>query len=123
GPPGLLLGPDRGDAIEVCRRGAEVPPASREELVRVVVVVEGQADLLEIVGTLGPGRRLPHFLDGRQEQADEDRDDRDHHQQLNEREAWTRNLRNGSAWLHRCPRTKSPLARNPHAGLGTEWWT
>ena len=36
---------------------------------------------------LDPGGRVADALDRREQQADEDRDDRDHHQQLNEREA------------------------------------
>ena len=52
----------------------------------VVVVVDGQADLLQVVRALGPGGGLPDLLDGGQEQADQDGDDGDHHQQLDQRE-------------------------------------
>jgi hypothetical protein len=45
----------------------------------VMVVVTGEADLLEVVGAIDPGSRRAHFLDGGQEQADEDGDDSDHH--------------------------------------------
>ena len=56
----------------------------REHIVRRVVVVQGEPDLFEIVGALNPPRRLARSLDGRQEQRDQDRDDRDHDQQLDE---------------------------------------
>jgi hypothetical protein len=43
--------------------------------------------LLHVVFALGPAGRLTRRLHGREEQCDEDRDDRDHHQQLDERKA------------------------------------
>src|SRR5262249_60868950 len=58
--------------------------------VSVVVVVQGESELLEVVLALGPGGGLPHLLHRGQEQADEDRNDRDHHQQLDQREPGTR---------------------------------
>src|SRR5262249_36159960 len=69
-------------------RGVAVVPvlAGRELAVHIVVVLAGQADLLEVVGALGAGGSLADLLDGGQEQADEDRDDRNHHQQLDQRE-------------------------------------
>jgi hypothetical protein len=51
-----------------------------------VVVVQGQADLLQVVGAPHPGGGRANLLDGRQEEAGEDGDDRDHHQQLDQRE-------------------------------------
>jgi len=42
--------------------------------------------LLEVVGTLHPRGVEAHLLHGGQEQADQNRDDRDHHQQLDQRE-------------------------------------
>jgi hypothetical protein len=53
----------------------------------VVVVVHGQADLLEVVGALGAEGRLARLLDGRHRQADQHRDDGDHHQHLDQGEA------------------------------------
>jgi hypothetical protein len=43
-----------------------------------MVVVEGQSNLLEVVGALHPPRRLARRLHRGQEQRDQDRDDRDH---------------------------------------------
>src|SRR5262245_39732722 len=57
-----------------------------EPQVRVVVVVERKTDLLEIVLALHSGRGFADLLDRRQEKTDQDGDDRNHHQQLNERE-------------------------------------
>src|SRR5207253_7295852 len=62
------------------------PPSGREKAQRIVVVVEGEADLLEVVRTLGACGGLTDLLDGRDEQADENGDDGDHHQQLDQRE-------------------------------------
>ena len=62
-------------------------------VVLIVIVLGGQADLLEIVRALGTPRGLARGLDGRQEQRDQDGDDRDHHQQLDQREAAGSGLR------------------------------
>jgi hypothetical protein len=51
-----------------------------------MVVVQREADLLDVVGALRAPRRLPRRLDGGQQQGDQDNDDRDHHQQLDQRE-------------------------------------
>jgi hypothetical protein len=45
-----------------------------------------QPDLLEVVGAGHPAGRGPRRLHGRQEQAYEHADDRDHDQEFNERE-------------------------------------
>ena len=52
----------------------------------IVVVVEGQADLLVVVATLRASRGFAGLLDGGEEQGHEDRDNGDHDEQLNERE-------------------------------------
>ena len=61
--------------------------AHRQGAVRVDVVVHRQGDLLEVVGALGPPRRLARRLDRRQEQGDQDAHDRDDDQQLDQGEA------------------------------------
>src|SRR5262249_44213491 len=55
----------------------------------VVVRVEGEADVVEVALTLGAGGRLADFLDGGEEQADQDGDNRYHYQQLDQREGTT----------------------------------
>jgi hypothetical protein len=50
-----------------------------------VVIVQRQADLLEVVAALSAAGRLAGLLDGRQQQGDQDRDDRDDHEQFDER--------------------------------------
>ncbi len=57
----------------------------REETMDVVVVVLRQCDLLEVVATLNPPGRFARRLHGWQQERDQDRDDRDHDQQLDER--------------------------------------
>src|SRR5262245_53976765 len=54
-----------------------------------MVIVYRQADLLEIVRALNAGGGLAHLLDRRQQEPDQDRDDRDHHQQLDQGEGAT----------------------------------
>src|SRR5262245_24523960 len=49
--------------------------------------MQRKPELLHVVLTLGPGRGLADFLDGRQEQADQNGDDGNHDEQLDEREA------------------------------------
>jgi hypothetical protein len=78
------------DAAELRRRReTRLLEAGREAPVDAVVVVCGQAQLLQIVGALQAGGGLADLLDGGQEQADEDGDDGDHHQQLDQRESDT----------------------------------
>jgi hypothetical protein len=55
--------------------------------VGVVVVVGGQAELLEVVGALDAGGGLADLLDGGQQQADQDGDDGDDDEQFDEGEA------------------------------------
>src|ERR1700722_18568928 len=54
-----------------------------------MVVVRGQCKLLQIVAALRPACRLPRGLDCRQQQADEYRDNRDHHQELDQRKTFS----------------------------------
>jgi hypothetical protein len=68
----------------------------------VVVVVQRDADLVEVVAALRRARRLTGALHGRQEQADERADDRDHGEQFDEREA----------------RRSPPSLVNPHRRTG-----
>jgi hypothetical protein len=49
--------------------------------------VQGEADLFEVVLALGPRGSGPDFLDGGQEQADQDGDDGGDHQQFDQGEA------------------------------------
>ena len=63
---------------------ARVP--RRERLPRVVVGVHREGGLLEVVAALRQSRRLPRRLHRRQQETDERADDRDHRQQLDERE-------------------------------------
>ena len=50
----------------------------RESLEVVVVVMQGQPELLEVVLALSPPGGLARLLDRWQKQCDQDRDDRDH---------------------------------------------
>lgn len=51
---------------------------------RIVVVVQPEAELLEIVLALRPPGRLAGLLDRREEQSDEHADDRDDHEQFDQ---------------------------------------
>src|SRR5205807_2426870 len=63
--------------IGVGAPGGEIPKSA-------VVVVEGDADLLEVVLAFRPVGGLAHLLHGRQEERHQDGDDGDHHQQLDQ---------------------------------------
>jgi hypothetical protein len=52
-----------------------------------MVIVQRQPDLLQVVAALRAPRRFPRLLHRRQQQGDEDGDDRDHHQQFDQRES------------------------------------
>ena len=58
----------------------------REPAGSALVVVQGQADLLEVVDALDAAGGLARRLHGGQQQRDQDRDDRDDDQQLDQRE-------------------------------------
>jgi hypothetical protein len=50
-----------------------------------VEIVDGQADLLTVVGALDAAGRLPDLLDRRQQQGDQDADDGNDNQQFDKR--------------------------------------
>ena len=58
--------------------------ARRKAADRRVVALHGEAQLLQVVGTLHPPRGFPRRLHRRQEQRNQDADDRDDGQQLHE---------------------------------------
>src|SRR5262249_19134168 len=58
----------------------------RQDAVGGLVVVDRQADLFEVVLAAHAGGGLADLLDGGQEQADEDGGNRNHRQQLDQRE-------------------------------------
>ena len=55
-------------------------------VVGIVAVVQGDADLLEVVGAGHAVGRLAHLLHGGNQQADQYGDDGDNHEQFNQRE-------------------------------------
>jgi hypothetical protein len=59
-----------------------------------MIVVQRQAQLFHVVAALRAAGRFTRLLDRGQQQGDQDRNDRDHHQQLNERK---------SPWMSRPP--------------------
>jgi len=61
-------------------------PTRRQDPVGVVIVMQRQADLLEVVRTSRPARRFPRRLHRREQQCGQNADNRDHHQQLDQRE-------------------------------------
>src|SRR5262249_35851707 len=63
--------------------------AGRQDELAGVVVVGGDAELVQVVLALRVGRGLADLLDCRQQQADQDGDDGNHHQQLDQREGRT----------------------------------
>ena len=58
----------------------------------MLVVVQSQADLLEVVGALDPPRRLSRRLHGGEQKGDQDGDDRDDDEQFDQGEAALRSL-------------------------------
>src|SRR5690606_41587265 len=69
--------------VDVASSATSPAATCREIVVRVVVVVQSQPELLEAVFALSAAGGFASLLDGRQEQRNEDRDDRDHDEQLN----------------------------------------
>jgi len=80
-------------------------PGIGEVVEVVVVVVRGDGDLMQVVLTAHAVGGLAHFLDRRQEEANQDGNDGNYHQQLDERES----LRQTAHGIpeERCPWHKS----------------
>ena len=84
----LDVGHDLHDPIVVIARGlvrdrsGRVDRAGRINAVGHLVIVDGEADLREIVGAARAAGRLAGRLHGRQQQGDEHANDGDHHEQL-----------------------------------------
>jgi hypothetical protein len=55
--------------------------------VAIVVKMQGQTDLLKVIGAVRPVGRLAGLLHGRHRQADQDADDGNDHQEFDEGEA------------------------------------
>src|SRR5688572_25019975 len=64
----------------------------RQMPVRIMIIVRGQTELLEVVVTLDARRGLAHLLHTWEQQAEQDHDDANHHEQFHQREpeAWSR---------------------------------
>ena len=79
----------------------------------VVVVVKRQPQLLQMILALCSASRFTSLLNGREQEGDEDRDDRDHHQHFNEREhAANVERRTFSTGLMEAPRAKGLVPRS-----------
>ena len=76
--------------------------------VGVVAGVHRQRHLLEVVGSSDAGGGFADLLHGRQEQADEDGDDGDHHQQLDQGETSQSRPRMQRGHVLPMERSKSP---------------
>src|SRR5207244_10622833 len=75
------------DAISgACLHPRSLQVGGRKDLLNALVVVQGDPDLFKVVDALGAPSRFACRLDGRQQKGDEDADDRDDHEQLDERE-------------------------------------
>src|SRR5204863_166739 len=70
--------------------GRIVADGGRQVLVRVVVVVSGQTELLEVVGALHAAGGFAHLLYRGQQQPDQNGDDRNHDKNLDQREGASR---------------------------------
>jgi len=75
--------------LVVCKRSGEdvTDLPGGEDVIDIMIVVECESDLLEMVVALDATCGLAGLLDGREQQRDQDRDNRDHHEQFNERKA------------------------------------
>src|SRR5262249_38771335 len=85
-------------------RGVFGDGARREAAERFMVVVQGQADLLEVIAAAHAVGGLPDLLHGRQQQGDQDAND---HQQLDQGETVP-----GPAWDLDSTHEEAPLTKN-----------
>jgi hypothetical protein len=72
--------------VDVGIRLQAVPSTHREGAIDIMVIVQGEADLLEVVDALGASGGLAGRLDGGQQQRDQHGDDRNHDQELDQGE-------------------------------------
>ena len=63
------------------------PAALWQRAVRIVIVVQCEADLLQIISARNATSRFPGRLHSGKKETDENRDDGDHDQQFDQREA------------------------------------
>jgi hypothetical protein len=86
-----ICGPRPAAAAVAVGAGREVGRSmlmpDRKDVERIVVVVQGEAELVQVVLALRPAGGLARLLNRRQQQRDQDGDDRNHHQQLDQRKA------------------------------------
>ena len=68
-------------------RSRSISAERRELVVCRMVVVQANPNLLQVVLTLGPSGGFAHFLNGREQESDENRDDRDDDEQFDQRKA------------------------------------
>jgi hypothetical protein len=66
-----------GGRIRSAANWPDIPWRKNQEV--VVVVVKGQANLLEIVFALSASCRFPRLLNGRKQQGNQDGNNRNHH--------------------------------------------
>ena len=78
--------------LAVAGTGKSQAKSRGKHAVTIVVIVQCKPDLLEIVLALNATSRLARLLDGRQQQGDQHRDDRDDHQQFDQRKSDTARL-------------------------------
>ena len=85
---GVGVGSDAGNrAVGDCAIGT--PAARRQEFVSTFVVHDGKAQLTGVVHALGATSSLAHTLNGWQQHADQNANDRNHDQQLDQGKAPT----------------------------------
>src|SRR5262245_47960906 len=82
-----LGGPGAPTLIWAVSLGPGHCTSQRERIVGGVVVVYAQAELLQVIGALGPTGCLACRLHGGQQEGNQDGDDRDHDEQLDQCEA------------------------------------
>ena len=88
---------------------AEIAVPPRQPADDVVVIVDGDADLLQVVDALRAPGGLARGLDGGQQQRDQNGDDRDHHQQFDQGETSASRFTHGQ--LLSCSRNDTDQGR------------
>src|SRR5690349_6280930 len=85
--------------IDRCFQSSVAPPfpewiAAQDAL----IVVDRQSDLFEIVLALAAAGGRAGLLNGRQKEGHQDRNNGDHHQQLDQRKSGSQTFHDGSSW-------------------------
>ena len=102
---------------------AGINRTQRKPGIGIVVIMDRQPDLFQVVGALGAPSGFASLLNCGQQQGDQHRDNRDHHQKFNQRESRSRQTGTWHGSLLQWVGPTGDLEKHhPNRWLATDWW-